>query len=62
MQNARESQRLYKEGLEAYLAGKTDKAEKFWKNALELDSNNEDALKAITKLEEQKSYEQTEDK
>jgi tetratricopeptide (TPR) repeat protein len=55
--NAEESKRLYQEGLEAYLGGNTEKAEKNWKRALELDSTNDDALKALSKLEEQKSHE-----
>jgi len=59
--NARESKRLYRDGLEAYLAGKTDKAEKLWKEALELDNSNEDALKALSKLEEQKAFKEKKD-
>lgn len=53
-QNAQDSRKLYKDGLEAYLNGQTGKAEQLWKRALELDPSNDDALKAITKLEEQK--------
>lgn len=56
IKKAQDSKQLYKEGLEAYLGGDTAKAEKKWREALELDSSNEDALKAISKLEEQKRY------
>ncbi len=55
--NSEDSKRLYQEGLQSYLGGDVAKAEKNWKRALELDSNNEDALKAITKLEEQRARE-----
>jgi Flp pilus assembly protein TadD len=55
--NSEESKRLYQEGLQSYLGGDVAKAEKQWKQALQLDSNNEDALKAITKLEEQRARE-----
>src|SRR5262249_46291158 len=57
--NSEESKRLYQEGLQAYLGGDTAKAEKDWKRALELDSNNEDALKAVAKLEEQRAHEKS---
>ncbi|MCB4757084.1 MAG: PorV/PorQ family protein [Elusimicrobia bacterium] len=57
VKNAQESQKAYKEGLESYLSGETDKAEKKWKKALELDSTNEDAQKALQKLDERKTYE-----
>ncbi len=60
VKNAQESRRLYQEGLEAYLGGASDKAEGLWKRALELDSTNDDALKALTKLEEQKRAKPTE--
>ncbi|MBV9080304.1 MAG: hypothetical protein JO102_04200, partial [Elusimicrobia bacterium] len=56
IKNAQESQRLYKEGLEAFLGGQTAKAEQTWKKSLELDPTNEEALKAISKLEEQRKY------
>jgi tetratricopeptide (TPR) repeat protein len=55
--NSEDSKRLYQEGLQAYLGGDTAKAEKNWKKALELDPNNEDALKAVAKLEEQRARE-----
>ncbi|MCG3204173.1 MAG: hypothetical protein KCHDKBKB_00879 [Elusimicrobia bacterium] len=56
IKNAEESKNLYKQGLEAYLSGQTEKAEKLWKRALELDSSNEEALQALSKIEEQKKY------
>ena len=56
IKNAEESKKLYKEGLEAYLGGQTQKAEQIWHRALELDSSNEEALQAISKIEEQKKY------
>ena len=56
IKNAQESVRLYKQGLEQYLGGQTDKAEQTWKKALELDPSNEEALKAISKIEEQRKY------
>ena len=55
--NAKESKRIYQEGLEAFLGGNTKRAEEKWKQALELDSQNDDALNALLKLEEQKKYE-----
>ena len=55
--NAQASKQLYREGVEAYLGGKTKKAAEIWTKALELDPKNEDALKALSKLEEQKNYE-----
>lgn len=57
IKNAEESRNLYKQGLEAYLGGQTTKAESLWRRSLELDATNDDALKAIAKLEEQKKYE-----
>lgn len=60
IQNARRSKQLYQDGLESYLSGRTDRAEELWKQALELDPSNDDALKAISKLEEQKAYENKE--
>lgn len=59
IKNAERSRSLYKEGLEAYLGGQTEKATSLWRRALELDSTNEDALQAISKLEEQKAYERS---
>ncbi len=56
IKRAEESKKLYKDGLEAYLSGQTKKAEELWKKSLELDSTNEEALQAISKLEEQKKY------
>jgi tetratricopeptide (TPR) repeat protein len=56
IKQAEESKKLYKDGLEAYLSGQSEKAEQMWRHALELDSTNDDALKAISKLEEQKKY------
>lgn len=56
IKNAEESKKLYKEGLEAYLGGQTQKAEQMWHRALELDPSNEEALQAIAKIEEQKKY------
>lgn len=57
LKNAEESRQMYKQGLEMYLNGQSDKAFKMWKRALELDSTNDEALKAIQKMEEQKKYE-----
>jgi tetratricopeptide (TPR) repeat protein len=57
--NAQESQALYKEGLDAFLAGNADKAEKNWKKALDLDYTNEDAQNALRKLEEKRAYEKS---
>jgi tetratricopeptide (TPR) repeat protein len=57
IKNSQESQKVYKEGLELYLGGQTEKAVQKWKRALELDSTNDEALKAISKYEEQKKYE-----
>jgi tetratricopeptide (TPR) repeat protein len=56
IKNAQESVELYKKGLEMFLGGDTAKAEQLWKKSLELDPNNEEALKAISKLEEQRKY------
>lgn len=56
IKNSEESKRIYKEGLEAYLSGQTEKAAALWRRSLELDSNNEEALQAISKVEEQKKY------
>ncbi|MFN0118323.1 MAG: PorV/PorQ family protein [Elusimicrobiota bacterium] len=55
--NAELSKKLYKDGLEAYLGGQTDKAENLWNKALELDGNNEEAKKAIEKVQEKKKFE-----
>jgi DNA-binding SARP family transcriptional activator len=57
VKNAEESRQAYKEGLEQYLTGQTDKALKMWKRAIELDPTNDEAVKAIKKMEEQKKYE-----
>jgi tetratricopeptide (TPR) repeat protein len=54
--NAEDAKKLYKDGLEAYLNGQTEKASGLWKKALDLDPSNEEALKALTKVEEQKKY------
>ena len=56
LKNGEESKKLYKEGLEAYLSGQTEKAENIWNRALQLDSSNEEALQALAKIEEQKKY------
>ncbi len=56
IKNAEESKSMYKDGLQAYLSGQTQKAEQLWRKALELDSSNEDALQALSKIEEQKKY------
>lgn len=56
IKNARRSAQLYKDGLEAFLGGNGDKAEELWKKSLELDPSNEETLKAISKIEEQKRY------
>jgi tetratricopeptide (TPR) repeat protein len=56
IKNAEESKALYKDGLQSYLSGQTQKAEQTWRKALELDSTNEDALQALSKIEEQKKY------
>jgi tetratricopeptide (TPR) repeat protein len=55
--NAQESKKFYQDGLDAYLNGNTEKASKNWRHALELDSSNEEAQKALSKLDEQKKYE-----
>jgi len=56
IKNGQDSMDLYKKGLEQYLGGNTEKAEQLWKKALELDPNNEEAQKAISKIQEQKAY------
>jgi tetratricopeptide (TPR) repeat protein len=56
IKNAQTSVDLYKKGLESFLGGDTAKAEQLWKKSLEMDPNNEEALKAISKIEEQKKY------
>jgi tetratricopeptide (TPR) repeat protein len=56
IKSAEQSKDLYKDGLQAYLSGQTEKAEQLWRKALELDSTNEDALSALSKIEEQKKY------
>lgn len=56
IKNSQQAVELYKQGLEQFLSGNTDKAEQIWKKALELDPNNEEAQKAIAKIQEQKKY------
>jgi len=58
-QKEEQSKQLFQKGIDAYLGGNSAEAEKFWKSALELDPNNEDALQSLNKLEEQKKYEKT---
>jgi tetratricopeptide (TPR) repeat protein len=56
IKNAEASKAAYKDGLQMYLSGQTQKAEQLWRKALELDSTNDDALQALSKIEEQKKY------
>ncbi len=60
--NSQDSQAMYKQGLDAFLAGDTEKAEKNWKKALDLDSTNEDAANALRKLDEKRAYEKSQQK
>ena len=55
-----ESKQLYQQGLEAYLGGDVKKSEALWKKALELNPQNDDALKALTKLQEIRSQQKPE--
>lgn len=58
-QKEEQSKKLFQQGIEAYLNGDTAKAENLWKEALEYNPNNEDALQNLNKLEEQKKYEKS---
>ena len=53
--NERESLKLYQEGLEAFIDGRTSAAEKLWKQSINLNPQNEDAIRSLEKLEAQKT-------
>ena len=45
------SQNLYKQGLEAFLAGDKKKAQGIWEKALELDPKNEGAIRGLSRIQ-----------
>jgi cytochrome c-type biogenesis protein CcmH/NrfG len=54
-QRKEESKRLYRQGLEDFLAGNQEKAVEAWQKAVELDPANEEARKGLERIQNRPS-------